>query len=51
MGESVGSKAKGRISKRRWQENKAQQIFTKNEHFHSDTHTVCGSVGKKCSFF
>ena len=49
----VGNKAKGRISKRVFQENKARQIFRKNEHFlPPDTHTyVCVSGGKKCSFF
>ena len=31
--EIVGNKAKGRISKRVFQENKARQIFRKNEHF------------------
>ena len=30
---TVGNKAKGRISKRVFQENKARQIFPKNEHF------------------
>ena len=29
----VGNKAKGLISKRVFQENKARQIFRKNEHF------------------
>ena len=29
----VGNKAKGRISKRSLEENKARQIFQKNEHF------------------
>ena len=29
----VGNKAKGRISKRVFQGNKARQIFRKNEHF------------------
>ena len=29
----VGNKAKGQISKRVFQENKARQIFRKNEHF------------------
>ena len=29
----IGNKAKGRISKRVFQENKARQIFQKNEHF------------------
>ena len=61
----VGNKAKGRISKRVFQENKARQIFRKkdisyplirkhkNEHFlPPDTQTyVCVSWGKKCSFF
>ena len=37
----VGNKAKERISKRVFQENKARQIFPKNEHFlPPDTHTV-----------
>ena len=31
--EIVGNKAKGRISKRVFQENNARQIFRKNEHF------------------
>ena len=36
----VGNKAKGQISKRVFQENKACQIFLKNEHFlPPDTHT------------
>ena len=36
----VGNKAKGQISKRLLQQNKARQIFWKNEHFlPSDTHT------------
>ena len=49
----VGNKAKGRISKRVFQENKARQIFRKNEHFlHPDTRTYVGvSGGKKFSFF
>ena len=35
----VGNKAKERISKRVFQENKARQIFRKNEHFlPPDTH-------------
>ena len=29
----IGNKAKGRISKRLFQENKASQIFRKKEHF------------------
>ena len=33
MSRVVGNKAKGRISKRVFQENKANQIFRKNEHF------------------
>ena len=39
----VGKKAKGRILKREFQENKARQIFRKNENFlPPDTHTyVC----------
>ena len=36
----LGNKAKGRISKRVLQENKARQIFQKNEHLLTpDTHT------------
>ena len=50
----VGNKVKGRISKRVFQENKAREIFCKNEHFlPPDTHTyvcVCVSGDKKCSF-
>ena len=48
-----GSKTKGWISKRVFQENKAHQIFRKNEHFlRPDTDTyVCVSGGKKCLFF
>ena len=38
--ELVGNNAKGRISKRVFQENKPSQIFQKNEHsLSSDTHT------------
>ena len=49
----LGNKAKGRISKRVFQENKARRIFRTNEHFlPPDTHThVFISEGKKCSFF
>ena len=49
----VGKKAKGRILKREFQENKARQIFRKNENFlPPDTHMyVCVSGGKKCLFF
>ena len=49
----VGNKAKGRISKRVFQESKARQNFRKNKHFlPPDTHTyVCVSGGKKCLFF
>ena len=36
-GHFVGNKAKGRISKRVFQENKARQIFRKNEHFYAST--------------
>ena len=34
----VGNKVKGRISKRRYQENKARQFFRKNNISYSDTH-------------
>ena len=44
----VGNKAKGRISKRVSQENKARQIFTKRTCF---IPYVCVSRGKKCWFF
>ena len=38
--EFVGNKAKGRISKRVFQENKARQILQNNKHFlPPDTHT------------
>ena len=53
----VGSKAKGQILKRVFQENKARTNFSKNKHFlphflSTDTHTyMCVSEGKKCSFF
>ena len=48
----VGNKAKGRISKRVFQENKARQIFRKNERFlPPDTHAyVCVSGGKNIRF-
>ena len=47
----VGNKAKGRMSKRVFQENKARQIFRRNELFLlSDTHMGV-SGGKKCSFW
>ena len=37
---NIGNKAKGQISKRVFQEDKAPQIFRKNEHFlPPDTHT------------
>ena len=48
----VGNKAKGRISKLVFQENKARQIFQKNEHFLPiNTHTflsfyICVLFGK-----
>ena len=55
----VGNKAKGRISKRVFQENKARRIFRKTnisyirfEHFFLPPDTyVCVSEGNKCSFF
>ena len=44
--------AKGRISKRAFQENKARQIFRKtNISYPPDTHSYVLSGGKKCSFF
>ena len=43
----VSNKAKGRISKRVFQENKARQIFRKT----NISYPVCISGGKKCSFF
>ena len=48
----VGTKTKGRVSRRRWQENKAHQIFKKNKPIlPPDTHTyLCASVGKKFFF-
>ena len=53
----IGNKAKGRISKRVFQENKARQIFRKNkhlpayttEHFLAPDRVRIG--GKRCSFF
>ena len=42
----VGDKAKGRISRQVFQENKARQIFRK-----TNISNVCVSGGKKCSFF
>ena len=44
----VDNKAKGRISKQVFQENKARQTFWKKEHFlPPDTHTyVCSFFGK-----
>ena len=49
----VGNKANGRFSRWVLQENKAHQIFKKNEHFlPPDTHThTCVSEGKNCLFF
>ena len=52
----IGNKAKGRISKRVFQENKARQIFRKNkhlpayttEHFLAPDRVRIG--GKRCSF-
>ena len=46
--EIVSSKAKGRISKRVLQENKARQIFWKRNISYPHMYV---SVGKKCSFF
>ena len=47
----VCNKAKGRISKRVLQENKASQIFQKtNISYPPDMH-IYVSGGKKCSFF
>ena len=49
VGYIVGNKAKGRISKRVFQENKARQIFRKNEHFlPPDTHTYVFSENLTC---
>ena len=48
----VGIKARGRISRRWLQENKARQILRKQTVLHSDTYTyVCLSGGKKLQFF
>ena len=50
----VGNKAKGRISKQVFQENKARQIFRKTNISYPLIRTrtyVCVSVGKKCSLF
>ena len=50
--QTVGNKAKGRISKRVSQENKARQIFRKTKISYLLIRTlVCISRGKKCSFF
>ena len=43
----VGNKAKGRISKRVFQENKARQIFQKT----NISYPLICTRGKKCSFF
>ena len=45
-----GNKARGRISKRVFQENWARQIFRKTNIFLRRTY-VCISRGEKCSFF
>ena len=54
-GQSVGNKAKGRISKRVFKKKQSTPTFSKNVHFlPTDTHfDVCGCVsgGKKCWFF
>ena len=48
----VGNKAKGRIAKRVFQENKGRQIFQRTNISYPMIHTyVCVSGGKKCSFF
>ena len=51
----VGNKAKGRLSKRVFQEKQSTPNFPQNEHFFPpDTHThmyVCILEGKKCSLF
>ena len=46
--QNIGNKAKGRISKRVFQENKARQIFRKTNIYFSLIRT---RGGKKCSFF
>ena len=52
IGNYAGNKAKGRISKRVFQENKAREIFRKTNISYPATHTyVFVSGGKKCSFF
>ena len=53
VGNYVGNKAKGGISKRVFQENIERQIFQKtNISYPPDTHTyVCVSGDKKCLFF
>ena len=53
IGQFVGNKAKGRISKRVLQENKARQIFRKRAFLTPpDTHTcMCVSGGEEFSFF
>ena len=48
----VGNKAKGWISKRVFQENKARQFFRKtNISYPLICTRTCGTGGKKCSFF
>ena len=48
----VGNTAKGRISKRVFQENKARQIFRKTNISYPLIRTrTCAYRGKKCSFF
>ena len=48
----IGNKAKGRISKRVFQENKARQIFRKTNIYYPllRTRTCAYQKGKKCSF-
>ena len=49
---NVSNKAKGRILKRVFQENKARQIFRKTNISDPLIRTrMCMSGGKKCSFF
>ena len=49
--EIVVNKAKGRISKRVFEESKACQIFQKMNIFYPPDTYVCVSGGKKCLFF
>ena len=51
MDSFVGNMAKGRISKRVFQENKARQIFQKTNHSYPLIYLRVRIRGKKCSFF